>query len=110
MTLRNLRVDHSRRFPGRRVRRPRSNEQRTSERSTLRVIAPGSQVVPAVTANREIEVEDDRRRRAHDSPERADLTEGHDLRGRQTVAVAPWHFLYFLPDPHGQGSFRPTFG
>lgn len=22
---------------------------------------------------------------------------------------APWHFLYFLPDPHGQGSFRPTF-
>src|ERR1043166_2081424 len=21
---------------------------------------------------------------------------------------APWHFLYFLPDPHGQGSFRPT--
>ncbi len=23
---------------------------------------------------------------------------------------APWHFLYFLPDPHGQGSLRPTFG
>jgi len=23
-------------------------------------------------------------------------------------AAAPWHFLYFLPDPHGQGSFRPT--
>src|SRR5512145_1904646 len=23
---------------------------------------------------------------------------------------APWHFLYFLPLPHGQGSFRPTFG
>src|SRR5438874_10465467 len=22
---------------------------------------------------------------------------------------APWHFLYFLPDPHGQGSLRPTF-
>jgi hypothetical protein len=22
----------------------------------------------------------------------------------------PWHFLYFLPDPHGQGSLRPTFG
>jgi hypothetical protein len=22
----------------------------------------------------------------------------------------PWHFLYFLPLPHGQGSFRPTFG
>ena len=22
----------------------------------------------------------------------------------------PWHFLYFFPLPHGQGSFRPTFG
>src|ERR1044072_8679420 len=22
----------------------------------------------------------------------------------------PWHFLYFLPEPHGQGSLRPTFG
>ena len=21
---------------------------------------------------------------------------------------APWHFLYFLPDPQGQGSLRPT--
>src|SRR5262249_16789371 len=25
-------------------------------------------------------------------------------------AAAPWHFLYFLPLPHGHGSFRPTFG
>src|SRR5882762_3745339 len=25
-------------------------------------------------------------------------------------AAAPWHFLYFFPLPHGQGSFRPTFG
>src|SRR4051794_15656162 len=24
-------------------------------------------------------------------------------------AAAPWHFLYFLPEPHGQGSLRPTF-
>ena len=23
---------------------------------------------------------------------------------------APWHFLYFLPEPHGHGSLRPTFG
>ena len=23
---------------------------------------------------------------------------------------APWHFLYFFPDPQGQGSFRPTSG
>src|SRR5712675_2862839 len=22
--------------------------------------------------------------------------------------VAPWHFLYFLPEPQGQGSLRPT--
>ena len=22
---------------------------------------------------------------------------------------APWHFLNFLPEPHGQSSFRPTF-
>src|SRR3989338_2870135 len=22
----------------------------------------------------------------------------------------PWHFLYFLPLPQGQGSLRPTFG
>lgn len=21
----------------------------------------------------------------------------------------PWHFLYFLPEPHGHGSFLPTF-
>lgn len=25
------------------------------------------------------------------------------------VNYAPWHFLYFFPDPQGQGSFRPTF-
>ena len=24
------------------------------------------------------------------------------------AAVAPWHFLYFFPLPHGQGSLRPT--
>src|SRR5579871_770806 len=24
-------------------------------------------------------------------------------------ALAPWHFLYFLPLPQGQGSLRPTF-
>src|SRR5437764_6145307 len=23
-------------------------------------------------------------------------------------AVTPQHFLYFLPEPHGQGSLRPT--
>src|SRR4051812_18093636 len=35
-----------------------------------------------------------------------------DLQSEQTrgtlYSVAPWHFLNFLPDPHGQGSFRPT--
>ena len=25
------------------------------------------------------------------------------------VVPAPWHFLYFLPEPHGHGSLRPTF-
>jgi hypothetical protein len=25
-------------------------------------------------------------------------------------SFAPWHFLYFLPLPHGQGSLRPTLG
>src|SRR5947207_2388626 len=24
--------------------------------------------------------------------------------------AAPWHFLYFFPEPHGHGSLRPTFG
>src|ERR1051325_2327123 len=24
-------------------------------------------------------------------------------------AAVPWHFLYFFPEPHGQGSLRPTF-
>jgi hypothetical protein len=39
--------------------------------------------------------------------------EDDDVRGggdAQTVATAPWHFLYFLPLPQGQGSFRPTLG
>src|SRR5262249_7806715 len=31
-------------------------------------------------------------------------------RGAQekTHALTPWHFLYFLPEPQGQGSLRPT--
>ena len=28
---------------------------------------------------------------------------------RVYAPARPWHFLYFLPLPHGQGSFRPTF-
>src|ERR1039458_1067581 len=27
-----------------------------------------------------------------------------------SIIYLPQHFLYFLPLPHGQGSFRPTFG
>jgi len=27
---------------------------------------------------------------------------------RFSYAAAPWHFLNFLPLPHGQGSFLPT--
>ena len=30
-------------------------------------------------------------------------------RGRPGHFPAPWHFLYFLPLPQGQGSLRPTF-
>ena len=26
----------------------------------------------------------------------------------QSQAAVPWHFLYFLPEPQGQGSLRPT--
>lgn len=26
------------------------------------------------------------------------------------VLGAPWHFLYFFPDPQKQGSLRPMFG
>ena len=26
------------------------------------------------------------------------------------VTYRPWQYLYFRPEPHGQGSFRPTFG
>lgn len=29
--------------------------------------------------------------------------------GKVAYASAPWHFLYFLPEPHGHGSFRPIF-
>src|SRR6266550_3714983 len=33
-----------------------------------------------------------------------------ELRNDRRVdqSVAPWHFLNFLPDPHGHGSLRPT--
>ena len=35
----------------------------------------------------------------------------HRVRPRcRHAAPAPWHFLYFLPLPHGHGSLRPTFG
>src|SRR5262249_1504999 len=27
----------------------------------------------------------------------------------QIYALAPWHFLYFFPEPQGHGSLRPTF-
>jgi hypothetical protein len=31
-------------------------------------------------------------------------------RGLVGYLPTPWHFLYFFPDPHGHGSFRPTSG
>ena len=30
-------------------------------------------------------------------------------RERRDYTDTPWHFLNFLPEPHGQGSLRPTF-
>src|SRR4051812_25947954 len=32
------------------------------------------------------------------------------VEGSRIAFHAPWHFLYFLPLPHGHGSLRPTFG
>ena len=29
---------------------------------------------------------------------------------RAASSSLPWHFLYFLPEPHGHGSLRPTLG
>src|SRR5215203_3380234 len=44
-----------------------------------------------------------------------DDVHGAQLQDRRGIsgfhqAATPWHFLYFFPLPHGQGSFRPTFG
>src|SRR3954464_6999265 len=33
-----------------------------------------------------------------------------DRRQEPGQRPTPWHFLYFRPDPQGQGSFRPTSG
>src|SRR5206468_7787732 len=30
--------------------------------------------------------------------------------GAPASSSGRWHFLYFFPDPHGQGSLRPTRG
>jgi hypothetical protein len=30
--------------------------------------------------------------------------------GAQFTVAPPQHFLYFFPEPHGHGSFRPTLG
>lgn len=27
---------------------------------------------------------------------------------KSAIAQRPWHFLYFFPDEHGHGSFRPV--
>ena len=39
-------------------------------------------------------------------PQKAGLPPGRSL---SYTAVRPWHFLNFLPLPHGHGSLRPTF-
>ena len=34
---------------------------------------------------------------------------GRDCAAAQAMAPGrPWHILYFLPEPHGHGAFRPT--
>src|SRR4028119_1473846 len=45
--------------------------------------------------------------------ERAARRPPHDVasilfRVQPTETPAPWHFLYFFPEPQGQGSLRPT--
>ena len=43
-----------------------------------------------------------------------DQRTGNDMDDRLAQPLAccrvPWQYLYFLPEPHGQGSLRPTFG
>ena len=34
---------------------------------------------------------------------------GEDARDHMDQTSWPWHCLYFLPEPHGHGSLRPTF-
>ena len=39
------------------------------------------------------------------------LVTGRAMNGDLAIvdyAAAPWHFLYFLPEPQGHGSLRPT--
>jgi hypothetical protein len=38
------------------------------------------------------------------------VTRANDSPRQYVYAVRPQQFLYFLPLPHGQGSFRPTLG
>jgi hypothetical protein len=42
-----------------------------------------------------------------DVPHRDGQAEG---RPAQFTVAPPQHFLYFFPEPHGHGSFRPTLG
>lgn len=41
------------------------------------------------------------------TPEREKKAEGNPS---ASFTYLPQHFLYFLPEPHGQGSFLPIFG
>src|SRR3954463_12001129 len=46
----------------------------------------------------------------HAMPVRPLPPEGGSHKGGILCHAVPWHFLYFLPLPHGHGSLRPTFG
>ena len=37
-----------------------------------------------------------------------DVPEAEDRDADRPARYAPWHFLYFLPDPHQHGSLRPS--
>src|SRR5437763_879799 len=79
---------------GRRVSEPVFNSIQSSE-----------SVVRSVRIVRSVPVA-----RRNDERERFERSERFERPERSGYAAAPWHFLYFLPLPHGHGSLRPTFG
>ncbi len=44
------------------------------------------------------------------SPHKTEIQPSKQPRSTQFTIAPPQHFLYFFPEPHGHGSFRPTLG